>query len=95
MTLTGPRSSITAPVALLVAAFDRVTGPLLRALVGPAAVRGACVACGDPVRERDAFLRYRGEYYHAGPCLEDNPPALQQQRQPGSARARAGNRDPA
>jgi hypothetical protein len=37
---------------------------------------GVCVACGQPVFEHDAFLRYRGDYYHAGPCIEADPPAL-------------------
>jgi hypothetical protein len=37
---------------------------------------GVCVACGKPVYREDPFLRYRGEYYRAGSCLESNPPAL-------------------
>jgi hypothetical protein len=37
---------------------------------------GSCVACGDAVRPGDAFLRYRGDYYHAGLCIERDPPAL-------------------
>lgn len=42
---------------------------------------GVCVACGKPVDREDPFLRYRGEYYHAGPCLESNPPALRARAQ--------------
>jgi anti-sigma B factor antagonist len=37
---------------------------------------GACVACGEPVSRDEPFLRYGGEYYHAGACLEADPPAL-------------------
>jgi anti-anti-sigma factor len=51
---------------------------------------GVCVACGEPVDREDPFLRYSGEYYHAGSCLESNPPALQARTQltvPPSPRA--------
>jgi hypothetical protein len=41
---------------------------------------GICVACGEPVGRGDPFLRYRGEYYHAGSCLESDPPALRARR---------------
>lgn len=37
---------------------------------------GSCAACGAPVHDGDAFLRYRGEYFHGGPCVEHDPPAL-------------------
>jgi hypothetical protein len=52
--------------------------PALRLLSFDPGVRelGRCVACGDLVRPSDAFLRYRGEYYHAGMCIELDPPAL-------------------
>jgi hypothetical protein len=36
---------------------------------------GKCVACQEPVYENQAFLRYRGDYYHAGLCVERDPPA--------------------
>jgi hypothetical protein len=36
---------------------------------------GTCVACRQPVYASDAFLRYRGEYYHGGLCVEVDPPA--------------------
>jgi hypothetical protein len=36
----------------------------------------ACVVCGDPIGRDDPFLRYRGDYYHAGSCIESDPPAL-------------------
>jgi hypothetical protein len=37
---------------------------------------GPCVDCGAPVLKGDAFIRYRGHYYHAQRCAESNPPAL-------------------
>jgi hypothetical protein len=37
---------------------------------------GPCVCCGAPVLKGDAFIRYRGQYYHAHRCAEANPPAL-------------------
>lgn len=37
---------------------------------------GACADCGAPVTDRDPFIRYRGDYYHAHGCAETNPPAL-------------------
>lgn len=37
---------------------------------------GRCVVCHEPVYEHEPFLRHRGLYYHAGPCLERDPPAL-------------------
>jgi anti-anti-sigma factor len=40
---------------------------------------GVCVVCGKPVDREDPFLRSRGEYYHAGSCLESNPPAARAQ----------------
>jgi anti-anti-sigma factor len=42
---------------------------------------GVCAACGEPVDRNDPFLRYRGQYYHAGSCLESNPPALRARAQ--------------
>lgn len=36
---------------------------------------GTCVACRQPVQAGDAFLRYRGDYYHGGDCIETDPPA--------------------
>ncbi len=41
---------------------------------------GVCGACGEPVFGDDAFLRYRGEYYHASDCIELDPPALRHAR---------------
>jgi hypothetical protein len=40
---------------------------------------GACVCCGKPVAREDPFLRYGGRYYHAGSCVESDPPALRAQ----------------
>ena len=59
-----------------VAALTRGTPPVLHELAWPAIRVRTCVACGHRILDNDAFLRYRGEYYHAGPCLENDPPAL-------------------
>lgn len=45
---------------------------------------GPCVDCGAPVSKGDAFIRYRGEYYHAHGCAESNPPALRRGRMPAA-----------
>jgi hypothetical protein len=47
---------------------------------------GNCAACGDPVIDGDGFLRYRGEYYHAGDCVDYDPPALRNARARTAAR---------
>lgn len=68
---------ITAPLTQFATALNRVAPPLIRELVWPGALRPrTCVACGHPVRDHDAFLRYRGEYFHAEPCVERDLPAL-------------------
>ncbi len=44
---------------------------------GPAAQDlGVCPICDRPVTNRDPFIRYLGEYFHAAGCAESNPPAL-------------------
>ena len=76
-----PRSLIIAPAAQL-------TGALISLIRAPIAVllrpgrnrRRVCVVCDQPVLERDAFLRYRGEYFHAATCLEQEPPALRRRQ---------------
>lgn len=39
-----------------------------------------CAQCGAPVRDRDPFLLYDGEYYHVHGCAEEHPPADRRRR---------------
>jgi hypothetical protein len=65
------RSAIIAPIALLASGLTRVA-PFVNELFRPRASRPRiCVVCGRPIFGHDPFLRYRREYYHAEPCLED------------------------
>jgi hypothetical protein len=61
----------------------------LAALLAVAAGDGAlgnCAVCGEPVWDGDGFLRYRGEYFHGGDCVEYDPPALRDARARTAAR---------
>jgi hypothetical protein len=37
---------------------------------------GVCAVCGETVARDHPFLRYRGDYFHGGWCIESDPPAL-------------------
>jgi hypothetical protein len=71
------RALITVPATLAVAGVQCVQRSL-GGLIRPAGRKrlGCCAACGATVFDSDAFLRYRGEYYHASLCAELDPPAL-------------------
>lgn len=65
------RYFLAPPIALLTLAFRNLTTSLAAGLGWPNSTPGrVCAACGEVVRDQDPFLRYRGEHYHAGPCLE-------------------------
>lgn len=81
MRLSPARRSIAAPVAGLLHPLSRVTLPLVRKRAWPGEQRlRSCVACGHPVLDDVVSVRYRGEYYHAGPCHAQNRPALRANR---------------
>lgn len=74
---SSPRRLLTVAAALLENLNRLATEPLVQRLeraVSPPQKR--CVACGGRLVDHDAFLRYRGAYYHAEPCLEQGLPAL-------------------
>lgn len=77
MLISKPRLPTPEPVTLLVGAWR-----CLPRLIGWATSphERTCVVCGDPVLDHEPFLRYHGEYYHAEPCLEADPPALRGHR---------------
>ena len=77
MLIGWPRLPTREPAALLVGAWRFVPRVL-----GWATSRSerTCIVCGNPVLDHDPFVRYLGEYYHAEPCLEDDPPALRDHR---------------
>ena len=61
-------SLITAPLTLALSPPNRVRRAFAGVLAAadPASV-GSCSACGVAVNASEA-IRYRGDYYHAGPC---------------------------
>jgi anti-anti-sigma factor len=69
-----------------IARLTRLIAASVSAKVGVGDLR-MCVVCAEPVGRHEPFLRYRGEYYHAGSCLEADPPALR-------ARAQLATRPP-
>jgi hypothetical protein len=64
----------TAPVSMVLLGITQLLEPL-EPLVSAAGMRrgGFCAACGAPVGDRDDCVRYRGEYYHSGPCRDLDP----------------------
>jgi hypothetical protein len=65
---------MTKPLALVIASLNRLKPAMSARATRKPTSAGTCVGCGLPVGERDAFLRYRGEYYHAGPCRHSAHP---------------------
>jgi hypothetical protein len=74
---SSPRELITVAATLLENLNRLVLEPVVHGLEQVASPRQkTCVACGDRLVDHDAFLRYRGAYYYAEPCLERELPAL-------------------
>ena len=66
-------SLITTPLTLVLGPRNRVQRALAGVLAAadPASV-GSCSACGTALDRGDG-IRYRGDYYHAGPCRRTTP----------------------
>jgi hypothetical protein len=81
--ITRPAVLISAPPAVVMVVVRQLYRPLAGVLsTRPTRRVGVCVGCGKPVHDGDAFLRYRGDYYHASPCVEVDPPAARRHENP-------------